>query len=46
MLLYVIEIINTLTLHALNGTFGLRPESLDGILDVLTFPLLHANLAT
>ncbi len=44
-LLYVIEIINSLTLHALNGTFGLRPRRLDGILDILTFPLLHANLA-
>jgi membrane associated rhomboid family serine protease len=32
-------------LHSLNRTFGLRPRSLDGILDILTFPLLHANLA-
>ena len=31
-------------LHALNGTFGLRPRCLDGLLDILTFPLLHANL--
>ncbi len=44
-LLYVIEIINTLLSHGLNGTFGLRPRRLDGILDILTFPLLHANLA-
>ncbi|MET1021569.1 MAG: rhomboid family intramembrane serine protease [Arthrobacter sp.] len=43
--LYVIEIINALTLRSLNGTFGLRPRSLDGILDIVTFPLLHANLA-
>lgn len=45
LLLYVIEIINTLLLHSLNWTFGLRPRSPDGILDILTFPLLHANLA-
>ena len=44
LVLYVIEIINTLLLHSLNRTFGLRPRSLDGILDILTFPLLHANL--
>ncbi|WP_211877589.1 rhomboid family intramembrane serine protease [Pseudarthrobacter albicanus] len=44
-LLYLIEIINTLMFHSLNRTFGLRPRSLDGILDILTFPLLHANLA-
>jgi membrane associated rhomboid family serine protease len=45
LLLYVIEIINTVLLHSLNRTFGLRPRSLDGLLDILTFPLLHANLA-
>jgi membrane associated rhomboid family serine protease len=45
LLLYLIEIINTLLLHSLNRTFGLRPRSLDGFLDILTFPLLHANLA-
>nr|WP_274708184.1 rhomboid family intramembrane serine protease [Arthrobacter sp. H16F315] len=45
LVLYVIEIINTLMQHSLNGVFGLRPRSLDGILDILTFPLLHANLA-
>lgn len=44
-LLYLIEIINTVMFHSLNRTFGLRPRSLDGILDILTFPLLHANLA-
>lgn len=44
-LLFVIEIVNTVLLHSLNGVFGLRPRSLDGILDILTFPLLHANLA-
>ncbi len=44
-LLYGIELINTLLLHSLNGTFGLRPRRLDGLLDILTFPLLHANLA-
>ncbi|WP_427133285.1 rhomboid family intramembrane serine protease [Pseudarthrobacter sp. S9] len=44
-LLYLIEIVNTLMLHSLNGVFGLRPRRLDGILDILTFPLLHANLA-
>ncbi|MFJ4265507.1 rhomboid family intramembrane serine protease [Paenarthrobacter nicotinovorans] len=42
-LLYVVEILNTLTRHALNATFGLRPRSMDGFLDILTFPLLHAN---
>jgi len=44
LLLYLIEIINTLLLHSLNRTFGLRPRSPDGVLDILTFPLLHANL--
>jgi membrane associated rhomboid family serine protease len=44
LLLYLIEIINTLLLHSLNRTFGLRPRSLDGVVDILTFPLLHANL--
>ena len=44
-LLYGIELVNTLMLHSLNGVFGLRPRSLDGFLDILTFPLLHANLA-
>ena len=43
-LLYVIEILNTLMRHGLNPTFGLRPRSMDGVLDILTFPLLHANL--
>jgi len=42
-LLSVIELINTLLLHTLNRTFGLRPRSLDGALDILTFPLLHAS---
>ncbi|MET3810779.1 rhomboid family intramembrane serine protease [Arthrobacter sp. UYEF3] len=45
LLLYAIEIINTLMLHSLNGIFGLRPRTLSGLLDILTFPLLHANLA-
>jgi membrane associated rhomboid family serine protease len=43
-LLFAIEIVNLLTLRALNLTFGLRPRTPDGILDILTFPLLHANL--
>ncbi|WP_420180500.1 rhomboid family intramembrane serine protease [Paenarthrobacter sp. TA1.8] len=43
-LLYIIEILNTLMRHGLNPTFGLRPRSMDGLLDILTFPLLHANL--
>ena len=43
-LLFVIEVVNMLTLHALNRTFGLRPRSADGLLDIFTFPLLHANL--
>jgi membrane associated rhomboid family serine protease len=45
LLVYLIEILNTLLLHSLNRTFGLRPRSLDGVFDILTFPLLHANLA-
>jgi membrane associated rhomboid family serine protease len=45
LLLYLIEILNTVLLHSLNRTFGLRPRSVDGLLDILTFPLLHANLA-
>lgn len=43
-LLFAIELVNTVTLHALNGVFGLRPRSADGVLDIFTFPLLHANL--
>ena len=43
-LLFAIELLNTVLLHSLNGVFGLRPRSADGILDVFTFPLLHANL--
>ena len=43
-LLFAIEVVNTVTLHALNGVFGLRPRSADGVLDTLTIPLLHANL--
>ena len=42
--LFVIEIVNMLTLHSLNRTFGLRPRSLDGLLDIFTFPLLPASL--
>lgn len=44
-LLYLIEILNTALFHSLNRTFGLRPRNLDGILDILTFPLLHSSLA-
>ena len=43
-LLFVIELLNWLMFRSLNQTFGLRPRSLDGLLDILTFPLLHANL--
>ena len=43
-LLYLIEMVNIALLHSLNRTFGLRPRSVDGVLDILTFPLLHANL--
>ncbi|UVJ40676.1 rhomboid family intramembrane serine protease [Arthrobacter sp. CJ23] len=43
-LLYVIELVNTVMQHSLNGTFGLRPRNINGVLDILTFPLLHANL--
>lgn len=44
LLLFVIEVVNMLTLHSLNRTFGLRPRSLDGLLDIFTFPLLHASM--
>ncbi|MFJ5955509.1 rhomboid family intramembrane serine protease [Paenarthrobacter sp. NPDC092416] len=43
-LLYVIEFVNTIMMHGLNATFGLRSRNLGGVLDILTFPLLHANL--
>jgi membrane associated rhomboid family serine protease len=43
-LLFAIEFVNAATFHALNRTFGLRPRSADGLLDILTFPLFHANL--
>lgn len=42
--LFILELINMVTLHWLNSTFGLRSRSLDGILDILTFPLLHSNI--
>ena len=44
MLLFAIELVNAATFHSLNRTFGLRPRSADGLLDILTFPLFHANL--
>lgn len=43
-LLFAIELVNAATFHSLNRTFGLRPRSADGLLDILTFPLFHANL--
>ncbi|RKO24942.1 rhomboid family intramembrane serine protease [Pseudarthrobacter phenanthrenivorans] len=43
-LLFVIELFNMVMLRSLNLTFGLRPRSADGLLDIFTFPLLHANL--
>jgi membrane associated rhomboid family serine protease len=43
-LLFAIELFNALMLRSLNRTFGLRPRSADGLLDIFTFPLLHANL--
>ncbi|QCO97472.1 rhomboid family intramembrane serine protease [Arthrobacter sp. 24S4-2] len=43
-LLFGIELVNAATFHALNRTFGLRPRSADGLLDILTFPLFHASL--
>ena len=43
-LLFAIELFNMLMLRSLNSTFGLRPRSADGLLDIFTFPLLHANL--
>jgi membrane associated rhomboid family serine protease len=42
-LLFIIEVVNLLMFHSLNVTFGLRPRSPDGLLDIFTFPLLHAN---
>ena len=43
-LLFAIELFNMLMLRSLNSTFGLRPRSADGLLDIFTVPLLHANL--
>lgn len=43
--LYAVEIVNTLMLHSLNRVFGLRPRTPEGLVDILTFPLLHASLA-
>ena len=43
-LLFALELVNTALLHGLNRVFGLRPRSADGIFDIFTFPLLHANL--
>lgn len=44
-LLYAVEFVNTLMLHSLNRVFGLRPRTPEGLVDILTFPLLHASLA-
>lgn len=43
-LLFIVELLNFLTLRSLNGIFGLRPRTPDGLLDIVTFPLLHANV--
>lgn len=43
-LLFAIELVNAVTFHALNRTFGLRPRSADGLLDIFTFPLFHASV--
>ncbi|MFC8410779.1 rhomboid family intramembrane serine protease [Arthrobacter sp. NPDC057259] len=43
--LYAVELVNTLMLHSLNRVFGLRPRTPEGLVDILTFPLLHASLA-
>lgn len=43
-LLIIIEVINALLQRSLTRTFGLRPRAVDGLLDIFTFPLLHANL--
>jgi membrane associated rhomboid family serine protease len=43
-LLFAIELVNAATFHGLNRTFGLRPRSADGLLDILTFPLFHASV--
>ena len=43
LLLFIIEVVNLLMFHSLNRTFGLRPRSPDSLLDIFTFPLLHAN---
>ena len=44
-LLYAVEFVNTLMLHSLNRVFGLGPRTPEGLVDILTFPLLHASLA-
>ena len=43
--LYAVEFVNALMLHSLNRVFGLRPRTPEGLVDILTFPLLHASLA-
>ncbi|GAP54328.1 rhomboid family intramembrane serine protease [Arthrobacter sp. 92] len=43
-LLFGIELVNEATFHALNRIFGLRSRSADGLVDILTFPLFHANM--
>jgi len=43
--LYAVEFVNTLMLHSLNRVLGLRPRTPEGLVDILTFPLLHASLA-
>jgi membrane associated rhomboid family serine protease len=43
-LLFIIEVVNMLMFRSLNQTFGLRPRSADGLLDIFTFPLLHASI--
>ncbi len=44
MILWLIEIVNLLTGHRLNG-FGLTPRTLDGLPGIALAPLLHGSLA-
>lgn len=43
-LLFIVELLNALTLRNLTAEFGLRPRNPGSLPDILTFPLLHANL--
>ncbi|MCI9889001.1 rhomboid family intramembrane serine protease [Micrococcales bacterium 31B] len=43
--MYVLEVINTLVSNRLNLEFGIRPRTFSSLLDILTAPLLHGSWA-